>query len=183
MLETKLSELAQMMDGQVIAHPTRGEVCVKGIISGFPITLEAIKATYPFGVSYFLETGFMNEQVIPHKFKLTITPRYMNGWLSLVSRILFFESRGQKVHHPQLDSALRFKFDNVDVVKSFVQYPEVAEKILQLEKYSHFNEMLINSGAGLYLSQPVNFLSLDLNLCKEIFNVMAGLGQVLFEAF
>ena len=183
-IEAKSAELARSIDGQVIVNQTRVEVCVKGIISGFPVTLEATKASYPFGVNYFLETGhFANRQVTPDTFKLTIMPRYMPGWLSLISRILFFESRGQKLNLPQLDQALRFKYNNAIAAKKFAHYPGVAENILELEKIARFNEILINSSAGIYLSQPTSFQSLELALCKEIFTIMAELGQVLFEAF
>jgi hypothetical protein len=181
---SKSAELASIIDGQVITDQNRVEVCVKGIIRGFPVTLEATKVTYPFGVNYFLETGnFANKQAPAETFKLTITPKYMAGWLSLISRILFFESRGQKVDLDRLDRALRFKYDNASAAKRFVHYAGVSEKILELEKITRFNEVLVNSTAGIYLSQPVNFLALELDLCKEIFMIMAGLGQVLFEAF
>jgi len=180
----KLAELAQHIDGRVIANQTRVAVCVKGIVAGFPITLEAIKVNYPFGVSYFLETNqFASKISKPESFKLTIMPKYMPGWLSIVSRILLFESRGQKLNLPELDRALRFQYDNGPEAKKFAHYPSVAQGILSLEKISHFNEMLINSNAGIYLSQPTAFSALDLNVCKEIFTIMAELGQVLFEAF
>jgi hypothetical protein len=183
-IQAKLAQLAQSIDGQVIANQTRVEVCVKGIIAGFPVTLEATKISYPFGVNYFLETGnFANRQVTPDTFKLTVMPRYMSGWLSLISRVLFFENRGQKLNLPQLEEALRFKYDNAAAAKRFAHYPGVAKNILELEKIARFNEILVNSSAGIYLSQPISFQALELGLCKEIFSIMAELGQVLFEAF
>ena len=97
--QAKLIELAQSIDGQVVTNEKRVEICVKGIVAGFPVTLEATKATYPFGVNYFLETGgFSNGQVASESFKLTVTPKYIPGWFSLISRVLFFESRGQKLN-------------------------------------------------------------------------------------
>ncbi len=183
-INAKLAELAQSIDGQVVNNQAGLTVCVKGIVAGFPVALEAIKATYPFGVSYFLETNqFAGKISKPECFKLTIMPKYMQGWLSLVSRILLFESRGQKLNLPELDRALRFQYDNGPEAKRFAHYPGAAQKILDLEKISRCNEMLINSGAGIYLSQPTAFIALDLNVCKEIFIIMAQLGQILFEAF
>ena len=38
------------------------QVCVKGIVSGFPVKLEAIADSYPFGVNYFVETGAFSSQ-------------------------------------------------------------------------------------------------------------------------
>ncbi len=183
-LEAKLAELAKSIEGQVVPDQRRVEVCIKGIVSGFPVTLEALKVGYPFGVNYFLETSsFAVRQPGQQTFKLTILPKYMQGWLSLISRIFLFEGRGQRLNLPQLDHVLRFKYDNGMLAKKFAHYDNVAEKILALERLSQFNEMLIKSDAGIYLSQPTSFQSLDLELCNRIFVIMAELGQVIFEAF
>ncbi len=84
---------------------------------------------------------------------------------------------------PALDSAFIFKFDHPILAKMFAHHEGVAEIIQKLQEQEHFSEMVINSSAGLYLAQPTPFGALDLEQCKETFNLLANLGQVLFEAF
>ncbi len=173
-IQTKLTELAQIIDGRVVPNQIAMKACVKGIVSGFPVTLEATQTNYPFGVSYFLETSHFSRPN-NESFKLTILPKYARGWFSFVTRFLLDLSI--------LDSTLIFKYDNGNLAKQFAHYPGVANNILLLEKLAHFSEMIIQSNTGLYLSQPTSFSELDLTVCKTVFDTMAKLGQVLFEAF
>jgi hypothetical protein len=184
-IKDKSSQFAQSIDGRVVLDQDRVEVCIKGFIAGFPITLEAVRATYPFGVNYFLETSNFSatRKSSADSFKLTVLPKYMQGWLSLISRIFLFESRGQKLDLPQLDRSLKFKYDHGAGAKKFAHYPGVSEGILTLEKLTHFNEMLIKSDAGIFLSQPTAFNVIELDSCRQAFALMAELGQVIFEAF
>jgi hypothetical protein len=183
-IESKLANLAKLIDGQVVSNQVAVQACVKGIVSGFPVTVEAVQANYPFGVSYFMETShFSSTRIANESFKLTILPKYARGWASIITRFLFFERRGQRIDLPSLDSAFIFKYDNALFAKQFAHYPDVADNIVLLEKLTHFNEMVIKSDAGLYLSQPTSFISLDLDLCQNVLTAMAKLGQVLFEAF
>lgn len=183
-IESKLANLAKLIDGQVVSNPVAVQACVKGIVSGFPVKIEAVQINYPFGISYFLETShFSSSRAATDSFKLTILPKYARGFTSVITRFLFFERRGQKIELPRLDSAFSFKFDNGFFAKQFAHYPDVADKILLLEKLSHFNELVIKSDAGLYLLQPTPLISVDLDLVQSIITTMANLGQVLFEAF
>jgi len=181
--ETKLEKLAKIIDGQVVSNQAAVQICIKGIVAGFPVKLEAIQANYPFGVSYFIETSSFSSMSVNESFKLVVTPKYARGRLSAITRFLFFERRGQNVDVPALDSALIFKYDNGFLAKQFAHCPNVAANIQALEKQTHFNEMVIKSDAGLYLSQPTPFNVLDLEQCKETFDTLAKLAQVLFEVF
>ena len=100
-----------------------------------------------------------------------------------MTRFLFFERRGQKLELSDLDSTFICKYDNGALAKAFAQLEGVDKNILLLEKISHFNELVVKSDTGLYLTQPISFNSLELDLCQEIFSLMAKLGEVLFETF
>src|ERR1700722_971399 len=101
-IQTKLTNLAQAIEGQVVSNKVAMQVCVKGIVAGFPVTLEAMQTNYPFGVSYFVETNHFSKAK-DQSFKLTILPKYARGWLSHVTRFLFFERRGQNMDLSTLD--------------------------------------------------------------------------------
>ncbi len=181
-IEKKLTALAQLLEGKVVSNKVAVPVCVKGIISGFPVTVQAVQSAYPFGTSYFLETDSFAKSTHA-SFKLTILSKYARGWLSQITRFLFFERRGQTVDIPALDSSMVFKCNNIFLAKEFLHCPNVADDILQLAQLSKFSEMVIQSDAGLYLSQPVSFGELDLDNCQVILQTMAKLGHVLFQAF
>ena len=102
--------------------------------------------------------------------------------LSVITRFLFFERRGQKMDLSSLDANFVFKHNNEALAKQFVHSPGVADSIQTLEKQTHFNEMVIKSDAGVYLSQSTPFSVLELDQCKQTFDTLAKLAQVLFEA-
>ena len=181
--QTKSDKLAKIIDGQVIYNQMALQICIKGIVNGFPVKLEAINPNYPFGVTYSVETSNFASKFERENFKLIIIPKYARGKLSIITRFLFFERRGQKIELPSLDLAFIFKYDNGFLAKQFVHYKNVAENIEKLEKQTHFNETIIKSNAGLFLSQPSPFSTLDLNECKGTFDIMAELAQILFEFF
>ncbi len=183
-IQIKLAQLGQLLDGQVVSNPVAIKTSVKGIVSGFPVTLEVPQTPYPFGLTYFIETNrFSKSKNNLQSFKLTILPKYARGPLSAITRFLFFEKRGQKIELAEFDSTFICKYDNGQLAKQFVHYPNVANNIFALEKMTQFNELVVKSDLGLYLVQPISFNSLDLSLCQKTFNLMAQLGQVLFESY
>jgi hypothetical protein len=181
--ESKLQKLANLIDGQVILNQPALQICIKGIVAGFPVKLEAVQANYPFGVTYLVETNSFSKKTNSESFKLVIMPKFARGKLSAITRFLFFERRGQKLDLPILDSNFIFKYDNGILAKGFARQAGAAEAIEKLEKQTHFNEMVIKSNAGLYLSQPTAFNALDIQECKETFMAMTDLAQVLFDSF
>ena len=94
--ETKSDKLARIIDGQVISNQTAVQICVKGIVSGFPVKLEAIKANYPFGVTYSIETSRFTNISAKESFKLVIMPKYARGRLSVITRFLFLKDAGKR---------------------------------------------------------------------------------------
>ena len=55
--QTKLAQFAKRLDGQVVSTPVAFKTCIKGLVAGFPVTLEIPQAAYPFGINYYMETG------------------------------------------------------------------------------------------------------------------------------
>ena len=184
--EAKVALIAKILEGRVVHDEPRVLVCIKGIVLGFPATLEAIQPSFPFGVTYFLETNVIedpNAQPRQSPLKLVITPRIGRGLFSFFSRLLLLEAKGQKVDIPQIDSAFVCSFDNIDATKRFLHYPAIQEKLVMLAKYSQFTELLIKTDAGICLSQPTSLNALGLDVCKETFRLLGELGQVIFDNF
>jgi hypothetical protein len=178
--------LAEVLEGRIVTDTGRVEVCVKGTMLGFPATLEALRATFPFGVSYFVETnvsGDANSQPDPSMLNITVMPRYAKGLLSFITRILLFESKGQMVGDKAFDSRFICAFNDSAQAERLIAYPGISDKILELYHLTNFNELLIRVGAGLYLAQPKSFNSINIDVAKEVFRTLAEIGQVLFEDF
>jgi hypothetical protein len=183
--QTKSTSMAKLLDGRVVNDSQRVEVCIKGAVLGFPATLEALRASYPFGVTYFLETNIIEDPSASPapSLKLVLTPRYEKGILAALARILFFEARGQKLGITGLDSQFICSTNHPAQAIKFAQYPGVEDKLSKLYKYSNFSELLIKTDAGISLSQPTSFNTLDLDVFKEVFHLLAELGQVIFDNF
>ncbi|HEY9785574.1 MAG TPA: hypothetical protein V6D17_09255 [Candidatus Obscuribacterales bacterium] len=182
----KLQAVANLIEGRVVDDSERVEVCIKGTVLGFPATLEAFRSGFPFGVTYFLEVGVLEDKSAPTSdelLNLTICPRHTRGLYSFIARILLLESKGQPVNDPRVRSNFICSYNTRQEAERFVNYPGVLEKLMRLEHYSKFSELLVRAKAGLCLSQPQSFQSLNLDVCKETFKTMGEIGQVLFEAF
>ncbi|HEY9774885.1 MAG TPA: hypothetical protein V6C81_14070 [Planktothrix sp.] len=185
-LEAKMELLAKIIEGRVVHDEDRVQVCIKGTILGFPATIEALNAGWPFGVNYFIETHVIddpNRPQDPNGLKMTFIPRVARGLVQIFARVLLVESRGQRVGDKRLESEFIMTYNNVDEAIRFSQYPGIAEKLKKLHKYSRFSELLVKAESGLWLAQPISFKSLDPDLFRETFKMLGDIGQVLFEAF
>lgn len=181
----KQKAIAEILEGKVVDDSGRVEVCIKGTLLGFPATLEAIRSGFPFGVSYFIETEppGKNQPPVDQVFYLNLVPRFATGFISILSRIFLFESRGQQLGDKHFQSRYVCSHNSFETAERFVHYPGVRDKIDELQKYTGFNELVIRAGYGVYLFQPKSFNQLDLDVCREAFNLLAELGQVIFDAF
>ncbi len=181
----KLQMLAKMIEGRVV-EDSRFEVAIKGTVLGFPATLQALKAGWPFGVTYTLETQVIddpNEPARPDALNMTISPRLTHGIMAFFARILLFEAQGQHLQDKRMEKSFIFSFNNSMEAERFVKYPGVFDNLLHLEEYAKFSEMVIKAHAGLVLSQPQNFNNLDPDVYRETFKLLGEIGQILFEAF
>ena len=186
LLKRKMKAFAKLIDGQVVDDADRVQVCIKGTVLGFPATLEAITAGWPFGVSYYIQTTVIEDpdrQSDPGALQLTLCPRTARGPFSFLARLLLFEAQGQKMGDRRIENTFVASFNNGSEALRFVNYPGVFENLMRLEHHSKFSEFLLKSGAGLSLSQPTSFNSLEANVFQETFKVLGDIGQVLVEDF
>ncbi len=183
--QAKIETVARMLEGQIVTDGPC-QVYVKGTVIGFPAILQAIFATWPFGVTYIVETKVIDD---PNKMPdtkaldMSITPRLARGPFHSITRFVFFEATGLRVGDKRVQNHFVITANNKAEAERFVSYPEVFDKLLRLERMSHFTELTIKANAGLAVSQGTSFNALDLDAAREIFKVMGELGQVLFEAF
>jgi hypothetical protein len=162
------------------------DICIKGTVLGFPATLEALSAGWPFGVTYIIQTKVIddpNRPDNPDALKLELLPRHAHGIFKFIARILLIESRGQLMGIPQVDEAFISSFNSQLEAERFMRYPGVFEKLCTLERFSKFSELHIVASSGLYLTQPKSLNALNLDVCRETFKILGEIGQVLFEAF
>ncbi|MBX9949803.1 MAG: hypothetical protein K2Y39_11610 [Candidatus Obscuribacterales bacterium] len=182
----KLEAIANLVEGRVVDDSDRVEVCVKGTLLGFPVTLEAFRAGFPFGVTFFLEIGDLSEgpkPVDPDALNMTFYPRMTRGLYSIFARLLLLESKGQPIDEPRIKSNFLVSYNSRERAERFVHFPGVLEKILKLEHYAKFSELVIRTDAGISLSVPQNFNGLDMDVAKESFKTISELGQIMFDNF
>ena len=65
----------------------------------------------------------------------------------------------------------------------FIRYPGMLEKIQEAQQFSGFSELHIRAKAGLWLVQPANFETLNLDVAKETVRILGEMAQVLFDVF
>ncbi|MBA3993092.1 MAG: hypothetical protein C0469_06145 [Cyanobacteria bacterium DS2.3.42] len=182
----KLEAIAKLIEGRIVDDSDRVEVCVKGSLLGFPITLESFRAGWPFGVTFFLEIGDLSEgpkPVDPDALNMTFYPRMTRGLYSFFARLLLLESKGQPIDEPRIKSNFLVAYNTRDLAERFVHFPGVLEKILKLEHYAKFSELVIRTDAGISLSVPQNFNALEMDVAKESIQCISELGQIMFDNF
>jgi hypothetical protein len=158
-LNSKIEAIAQIIDGRVDQEQTRVAVSIKGIVLGFPATIEALQPTWPFGCMYTIETKVIVDPMrqTDQGFKMSIYPRVGRGIMGLLTKILLFESKGTPIGDRKLESKFNFGVDNQSEGERFIRTTGVAEHINALEEIAKFSEIVIKSDAGIYLAQPTSF--------------------------
>ncbi len=182
----KLEAVAKLIEGRIVDDSDRVEVCIKGTVLGFPVTLEAFRAGFPFGVTFFLEIGDLSngpKPVDPDALNMTFYPRMTRGFYSFFARLLLLESKGQPIDEPRIKSNFLVAYNARDRAERFVHFPGVLEKVLKLEHYAKFSELVVRTDAGISLSQSQNFNGLEMDVAKEVFETIGELGQIMFDNF
>lgn len=184
--ETKQQTIATMIDGRVVDDTDRVAVCIKGTVEGFPATLEAIYATWPFGVVYTIEVNVVEDpsaQRTRGEGHITIYPRIGRGVGSIFTRLFLFESSGMHIGDKRLENVFNFSYDERSSAERLIHYPGVSEHLLNLNAIAKFSEVIIRPSVGIYLSQPNSFNSLDFDVCRSTFKSMGAIAKILHEAF
>src|ERR1039457_5484232 len=99
-LEDKVQTFAKIIEGRSFSDDPRFEVFIKGTVMGFPVMLQAIKATWPFGLIYTVETQVIDDPNAPpeaNAFYMQLSPRVARGIFAFMAKILLFEPTGQQL--------------------------------------------------------------------------------------
>jgi hypothetical protein len=184
-VDAKAQDIAQIIDGRVVDDKDRVAVCVKGSVKGLPATLEAMYPNWPFGVMYTVESRVVEDpaKVGQPSARITIYPRMGRGFMSILTRVVLFESKGMSVNDKKLESRYIMAWDDSAEAQRYLKYPGVSEFLQQLDGEAKFSELVIKTDAGIFLSQPNNFNSLDLDVCRGTFRILGELAHILHEAF
>lgn len=187
-LQAKKEAIAEVIDGRIVEDSDRVAVSIKGVVAGFAATIEAIYPSWPFGVMYTVETGSAvngagNGDESRPATRMTIYPRVGRGLMGMVTKIVLFEPKGMSVGDKRSQSAFNFSYDNQDVAERLIHYPRVTDYLLDLDNHAKFSEIVIKTDVGIYLSQPMSFNGLDIDLCRSTFKTLGELAGILFEAF
>lgn len=182
----KLEAFAKLIEGRIVDDSDRVEVCIKGTVLGFPVTVEAFRAGFPFGVTFFLETADLSAGAPPNDpdaLTMMFYPRMTRGIYSFFARLLLLEAKGQPIDEPRVKSNFHCSYNSREQAERFVHYPGVLENLLKLEHYAKFSELTVRTNAGLSLSVSTAFNNLEVDIAKETCGAMGELGQIIFENF
>jgi hypothetical protein len=187
MLDTaKVQTAAELIEGRVIQGEAPVAVMIRGTVLGFPAIFQAIYEGWPFGVTYIIETKVVDDPdhvCDKNDLVMNIMHRNAKGPLRSVMRLLLMESRGVAVGDKRIQQRYLISCNNNSQADRFLRYPGVYDALLKLEEMTKFNEIQIKVNAGLSLSQPKSFNSLDLDVYLETFRAVSELGQILFDSF
>lgn len=182
----KQNAVANLIDGQVTDETERVAVCIKGVVNGFPVTLEAFMVGWPWSVTYCIETNVVDkEDVNPADHAIiNLVPRMGRGLLfGFFSRIFLFESKGASVGDKKLESSLIISFNNREPAMRFLRYPQVGDLLINLERYCKLREMIVRTDQGILFTQSNNFKTMDLDTFQATFKYLGELAQVIADAF
>jgi hypothetical protein len=183
--QAKIDTVVRMIEGRVDPD-SPCQVFIKGTVLGFPTILQAFISHWPFGVTFIVETKVIDDpNAVPDEkpLNMSILPRLARGPFHSITRFVFFEASGMRIGDKRVQNHFVIQANNKKEAERFIGYPEVFDKLLRLEKMTHFTEITIKADAGLAVSQPKSFDAMDLDVAREVFKVIGELGQVLFEAF
>ena len=184
-IEAHQRAVAKLIDGAVIDDSERVAVCIKGTVNGFPAQLEAFTASWPFNVTYVVQTNIVEDPDRPRQeqAKISVLPRVGQGFFSFFAHIFLFESKGMNVNDKKLEKKLIFNYDHRDAALRVIKYPGVPDILLTLDEDCKMKELVIKTDGGLYMVQGNTFENLDLDLCHATFSYMGQMAQVLSELY
>lgn len=180
-IDDKKKNFAQIVDGKVVVDSDRVEVSIKGSISGFRATIEAIKPGFPFSTTLYIETDVLGDGQKEALFSITVTPRVAKGLSGIIGKLLLLDAREAPTGSKIFDNEFIATSNNEAICQRFINYPGVAEKIRTLSRYCGFRELHIQGGKGLVLVIPNSFDSISYDKVKASFHELGELAQILFD--
>ena len=183
--EAQQRAVARLIDGEPVDESDRVAVCIKGMVNGFPAQLEAFMATWPFSVTYVVQSNAVQKAAghLEKQAKVTLAPRLGQGVFSFFAHAFLFEAKGMTVNDKKLDRKFIVSYDYKDPALRILKYPGVPDILLTLENDCKLKELIIKTDSGIYMVQGTSFQFLDLDLCRATFNYMGQIAQVLSEQF
>jgi hypothetical protein len=185
--KTKVQVISEAIGATPEKNTGFNDLVLKGKRGEYDITLTVFKPFFPFGVGYMISFG--NEEAQDADFdtsqtlKLTVTPRFAKGLMSIFGRLLLFESKGLSVQDTKFESRFITTYNEKDLMQAYFNAPGVKKTIWDLSMKEEFNELVINSEMGIYLYQPQSFNYLAVEKCKQTFDALQMLCDSLQEVF
>jgi hypothetical protein len=180
----KANALAKAVEGKVQDDSERVEISVRCERLGFPIIIEGIRATFPFGTNYYVDVDVLKEKnADPDLMTLLITPKVTKGFWNFVGRLLLLDARVKPIGEPAFDRLFNMTTNDYSAALRFVRYPAILDKINQLQEFTGFMELHVKAKAGILLRQPASIEALNLDVARETVRVLGETGQILFDVF
>ncbi len=186
-LPGKQNAVAKLINGEVIDDTDRVAVCIKGVVNGFPAQFDAFMTGWPFSVTYIVESRVVesgsDQRDAEDCAKISIVPRFGQGFWSIFSKIFLFESKGMSVGDRRLEKKMIFSYDLREPALRLIKYPGIPEILQVLEEDCKMKEMMMKTNAGIIFTQSANFEELDLDMCQATFNYLSQIAKVMSEIF
>lgn len=183
-LAVKQEAFAHLIEGKVVDDSQRVEVCIKGTVLGFRATIEATKASFPFGTNFFVETNVLEgSKFDAPSFAITVVPRVAKGILGIFTRMLLLDSHDSPIGMKAFDDVLLANGNDQGAMHRFLYYPGLADKIITLHNCSSFSEFHVQGGQGLVLNCPTSFNAFNFDAARETLALLGPIAQTLFEVF
>lgn len=183
--EAQQRAVARLIDGTAVDESDRVAVCIKGKVNGFHAQMEAFMGSWPFSVTYVVQSHSQEntERNPQEQAKITMIPRFGQGFFSFFTHVFLFEAKGMGVNDKKLERKFISTYDNKEPALRILKYPGIADILLTLESDCKLKELVIKTDGGIYMVQGSSFQFLDLDLCRATFNYLGQVAQVLSELF
>ncbi|MBP7863732.1 hypothetical protein KA183_18755 [bacterium] len=187
--KTKVQVISEALGAKPDKNAGFNDLVLKGKRGEYDITLTVFKPFFPFGVGYMISFGDEENQEsdvdsdTSQSLKLTVTPRFAKGLMSIFGRLFLFESKGLPVQDGKFESRFITTYNEKELMQAYFNAPGVKKTIWDLSMKQEFNELVINSEMGIYLYQPQSFNYLAVEKCEQTFDAMQILCDSLQEVF
>ena len=182
--QNKIEAICKIIDGRVIEDEKPSALLIRGLVYGFPATLEVVAPIWPFGVIYYIETNLIDDPDKQVESSLiTIRPRMVSGILGFIGRLLLINPGGQKIGEKKIDNKYILSFDHKNNAERLLFYPGLINIVDKIQLECHFSELVVNLANGVFLQQPTTFNKLNIDVVRESYKNLGAIAQIIVEAF